>query len=118
MIAKTQFLARLGLDVYPVFLPQQTAPWLLTDREAVPTEWTVREEDILDSEWQQWAKVLYQPETKKQQALFLDALARPAKIWKLALDPSATGKVLPIYMQRPQPGESLAVALQIGRAHV
>lgn len=111
MIAKTQFLARLGLDVYPVFLPQQTAPWLLTDREAVPTEWTVREEDILDSEWQQWAKVLYQPETKKQQALFLDALARPAKIWKLALDPSATGKVLPIYMQRPQPGESLAVAL-------
>lgn len=89
MLAKKEFIDQFGLGNYPTYLPQERAPWLLTDNTPIPTAWQVSESAIRDEHWQQWENVLYQPETKKIQKLFLEHLARPETMHILQLSDDA-----------------------------
>lgn len=99
MQTKNDFLARFALDDYPTFMPQDSAFWHVREDEAIPQNWKVCSLDITDEEWSKWEGVLYQPETKKKQSVFLANLKRPDLAYALSLS-EATEEILPILIQR------------------
>ncbi len=128
MLAKKEFIQQFGLEDFPVYLPQERSAWLLTDNTPIPTTWQISESDVSDAQWNQWENVLFQPETKKIQKLFLEHLVRPEKIHLLSLveaagasdvGVSAAGasdvgvETLVVYVRRPQADEALALGCHI-----